>query len=106
VHKKVSVLSGGERVRCMLARMMLQQPNVLLMDGPTNHMDLESITALNNGLLKFEGSMIFSSHDVQFVSSLADRILELQPDGGYLDLGMGYEEYLADDSRHQRLGAA
>ncbi|MGD8861743.1 MAG: ATP-binding cassette domain-containing protein [Myxococcales bacterium] len=106
VHKKVSVLSGGERVRCMLARMMLQQPNVLLMDGPTNHLDLESITALNNGLLKFEGSMIFSSHDVQFVSSLADRILELQPDGGYLDLGMGYEEYLADDSRHQRLGAA
>ncbi len=77
-HKKSArVLSGGERVRCMLSRMMLQDPNVLLLDGPTNHLDLESITALNNGLLKFAGSMVVRSHDVQFVDSLVTRVLEL-----------------------------
>ncbi len=101
--KSASVLSGGEKVRCMLARLMLQDPNVLLLDGPTNHLDLESITALNNGLLKFKGSMIVSSHDVQFVDSLVTRVIEL---GGpvYYDLYMGYEEYLADDARLVRAG--
>ena len=77
VHKKVGVLSGGERVRCMLSRLMLQDPNTLLLNQPTNHLDLESITALNNGLLKSEVSMIFSCHDVQFVESLANRVIEL-----------------------------
>jgi ATPase subunit of ABC transporter with duplicated ATPase domains len=101
--KSANVLSGGEKVRCMFSRMMLQDPNFLLLDGPTNHLDLESITALNNGLLKFEGAMVFASHDVAFVDSLANRILELGPDT-YFDLGMTYEQYLADDARRARLG--
>jgi ATPase subunit of ABC transporter with duplicated ATPase domains len=99
--KSASVLSGGEKVRCMLARMMLQSPNALILDGPTNHLDLESITALNNGLLKYEGPMIFASHDVKFVESLATRILELTGDR-YFDLGMTYEQYLQDPERIAR----
>ncbi len=101
--KSANVLSGGEKVRCMFARMMLQDPNCLVMDGPTNHLDLESITALNNGLLQYEGSMVFACHDVKFVESLANRILELGPDGTYFDLGMTYEQYLADAGRLSRL---
>ncbi len=101
--KSASVLSGGEKVRCMLARMMLQDPNVLLLDGPTNHLDLESITALNNGLLKFSGSMVVSSHDVQFVDSLVTRVIELAGER-YYDLNMKYEEYLADQARLLRAG--
>ncbi|MEM9191042.1 MAG: ATP-binding cassette domain-containing protein [Myxococcota bacterium] len=100
--KSATVLSGGERVRCMLARMMLQDPNVLLLDGPTNHLDLESITALNNGLLKFKGSMVVNSHDVQFVDSLVTRVLELHGDE-YFDLQTSYEEYLEDPARKARL---
>jgi ATPase subunit of ABC transporter with duplicated ATPase domains len=103
--KKASVLSGGERVRCMLSRMMLQDPNVLVLDGPTNHLDLESITALNNGLLKFKGSLLVSSHDVQFVDSLVTRVIELDGER-YHDLNMGYEQYLADPARLARLGKA
>ncbi len=99
--KSANVLSGGEKVRCMFSRMMLQDPNFLILDGPTNHLDLESITALNNGLLKYEGSMIFASHDVQFVDSLATRVLELAPNQ-YFDLGMTYSQYLADDARKAR----
>ncbi len=105
VHKSAAVLSGGEKVRCMLARIMLQDPNVLLLDGPTNHLDLESITALNNGLLKFDGAMLFASHDLQFVESLADRVIEL--DGAQVfDLSMNYQEYLADEARKVRRGIA
>ena len=104
-QKSASVLSGGEKVRCMLSRAMLQDPNVLLLDGPTNHLDLESITALNNGLIKFEGSLIVASHDVQFVDSLVTRVLELGSKT-YYDLGMGYEEYLADPARLARIGKA
>lgn len=106
--KSPAVLSGGEKVRCMLARLMLADPNVLLLDGPTNHLDLESITALNNGLLKFPGSLIVSSHDVQFVDSLTTRVIELGhgPDGKpkFYDLHMGYEQYLADEARLARMG--
>ena len=105
-QKSARVLSGGEKVRCMLSRAMLQDPNVLLLDGPTNHLDLESITAMNNGLLKFEGSLLVASHDVQFVDSLVTRVLELGPDGSYLDLEMGYEAYLADEARLERVGRA
>jgi ATPase subunit of ABC transporter with duplicated ATPase domains len=105
VQKSARVLSGGEKVRCMLSRIMLQEPNVLVLDGPTNHLDLESITALNNGLLKFDGTMIFGSHDVQFVSSLASRVLELEG-GDFFDLDMGYDEYLADKTRLLRRGLA
>ncbi len=100
--KHVSVLSGGEKVRCMLSRMMLQDPNVLLLDGPTNHLDLESITALNNGLLKFEGSLVVNSHDVQFVDSMVTRVLELHGEA-HFDLEMSYEEYLADGARLARV---
>jgi ATPase subunit of ABC transporter with duplicated ATPase domains len=99
--KSARVLSGGEKVRCMLARMMLQDPNVLLLDGPTNHLDLESITALNNGLLKFQGSMVVSSHDVQFVHSLVTRVIELGADK-YYDVNTTYEDYLADEARIAR----
>lgn len=94
--KKVKVLSGGEKMRCMFARMMLKEANVLLLDDPTNHLDLESITALNNGLIQFPGTILFSSHDQQFVESIANRIIELTPNG-IIDREMTYEEYLEDE---------
>jgi ATPase subunit of ABC transporter with duplicated ATPase domains len=97
------VLSGAEKVRCMLSRLMLQSPNVLVLDGPTNHLDLESITALNNGLLKYESPMLFASHDVQFVSTLTNRVLELGPDK-WFDLGVTYDRYLEDPARLARMG--
>jgi ATPase subunit of ABC transporter with duplicated ATPase domains len=93
VLKKASVLSGGEKVRCMLSKMMLNGANVLLLDEPTNHLDLESITALNNGLINFKGSLIFSSHDHQFIQTIANRIFELTP-SGLVDKQMTYDEYL------------
>jgi ATPase subunit of ABC transporter with duplicated ATPase domains len=105
VHKKVQVLSGGERVRCMFSRLMLQDPNTLLLNQPTNHLDLESITALNNGLLRSEASMIFACHDVQFVESLANRVIEFSG-GTYYDLRMSYSDYLADGERLARAGRA
>ncbi|MET0342611.1 MAG: ATP-binding cassette domain-containing protein [Polyangiales bacterium] len=101
--KSASVLSGGEKVRCMVSRMMLQDPNVLLLDGPTNHLDLESITALNNGLVKFTGSVILSSHDVQFVDTLVTRVIELSGEK-YYDLNTSYEDYLHDEARLARVG--
>ncbi|MFD6441871.1 ABC-F family ATP-binding cassette domain-containing protein [Peribacillus sp. NPDC060186] len=93
VTKKASVLSGGEKVRCMLSKMMLSGSNVLMLDEPTNHLDLESITALNNGLISFKGSMIFSSHDHQFIQTVANRIIELTPKGT-IDKQISYDEYL------------
>ncbi|MEN8699922.1 ABC-F family ATP-binding cassette domain-containing protein [Bacillus infantis] len=93
VLKKASVLSGGEKVRCMLSKMMLSGANVLLLDEPTNHLDLESITALNNGLTSYKGSMIFSSHDHQFIQTIANRIIEITPNG-VVDKQMTYDEYL------------
>ncbi len=95
--KKASVLSGGEKVRCMFSRMMLQSGNVLVMDEPTNHLDLESIQALNNSLRDFDGTVLFSSHDLQFVDTIANRIIELTPTG-IIDKKMTYEEYLADEN--------
>ncbi|EXX87554.1 ABC transporter ATP-binding protein [Paenibacillus darwinianus] len=92
--KKASVLSGGEKVRCMLSKMMLSGSNVLLMDEPTNHLDLESITALNNGLIDFDGTLIFTSHDHQFVQTIANRIVEITPAGTVIDRMMTYDEYL------------
>lgn len=91
--KKVSVLSGGEKMRCMFSKMMLQTGNVLLLDDPTNHLDLESITALDEGLQKFGGSILFTSHDIQFIRSLATRIIEIQADGTMKNYDMGYDEY-------------
>jgi ATPase subunit of ABC transporter with duplicated ATPase domains len=93
ISKQINVLSGGEKVRCMLARMMLSNANVLLFDEPTNHLDLESITALNNALLQFPEVMLFTSHDHKFVATLANRIIELTP-GGVIDRTMGFDEYL------------
>lgn len=93
--KKTSVLSGGERVRCMLSRMMLAGANTLILDEPTNHLDLESITALNNGLIAFSEVILFASHDHEFVATVANRIVEITP-GGIIDRVMGFEEYLED----------
>ena len=94
VYKPVSVLSGGERVRCMLSRMMLSGANFLMLDQPTNHLDLESITAVNNGLINFPGNVIFTSQDHQFISTVADRIIEIHADGTISDYLCNYEEYL------------
>lgn len=94
--KKANVLSGGEKVRCMLARMMLSGSNVLIFDEPTNHLDLESITALNNGLINFKGTILFVSHDHQFVQTIADRIIEITPKG-LIDRQMTYDEYLESE---------
>ena len=91
--KKTSVLSGGERVRCMLSKMMLTGANTLILDEPTNHLDLESITALNNGLIAFPEVVLFASHDHQFVSTVANRIVEITPDG-IIDVMMDFEKYL------------
>jgi ATPase subunit of ABC transporter with duplicated ATPase domains len=93
--KKTKVLSGGERVRCMLSRMMLAGANAIVLDEPTNHLDLESITALNNGLISFSEVVLFSSHDHEFVSTIANRIVEITP-GGLLDRVMTFDEYLED----------
>jgi len=92
--KKTSVLSGGERVRCMLSRMMLSGANALILDEPTNHLDLESITALNNALMSFSEVVLFASHDHQFVSTIANRIIEITPDG-ITDVMMDFDDYLA-----------
>ena len=94
VYKPVNVLSGGEKVRCMLSRMMMFGSNVLLLDQPTNHLDLESITAVNNGLIDFKGVVLFTSHDHEFVQTVANRIIELLPEGGVIDRMTTYDEYL------------
>ncbi len=94
--KKAKVLSGGERVRCMLCRMMMSGANVMILDEPTNHLDLESITALNEGLIDFKGTLLFCSHDHQFVQTIADRIIEILP-GGIIDRQMTYDEYIENE---------
>ena len=93
--KKCTVLSGGEKVRCILSKTMLEEANFLVLDEPTNHLDLESITSLNNGLMDYQGSMLFTSHDHQFTHTIANRVIELTPNG-ILDKLMTYDEYLAD----------
>ena len=95
--KKVRVLSGGEKVRCLLSKMMISGANILILDEPTNHLDMESITALNNGLIKFPGVILFTSHDHQFVETTANRIMEILPDGTLIDKITTYDEYLASD---------
>ena len=94
VKKKPSVLSGGEKLRCMLSKMMLTNENVLLLNEPTNHFDLESFQALNNGLISYKGAMIFTSHDHQFIQTIANRIIEIREDGTIFDKQMTYDEYL------------
>ena len=95
--KKVKVLSGGEKVRCLISKMMICGANVLVFDDPTNHLDMESITALNNGLIKFPGVTLFTSHDHQFIQTTANRIMEIVPSGQLIDKITTYDEYLASD---------
>ncbi|ANE45615.1 ABC transporter ATP-binding protein [Paenibacillus swuensis] len=105
--KKASVLSGGEKVRCMLSKMMLNGSNVLILDEPTNHLDLESITALNNGLIDTDCTILFTSHDHQFIQTIANRIIEITPNG-IIDRQMSYDEYLESDeikALRQQMGA-
>ena len=94
VKKSPSVLSGGEKVRCMLSKMMLANSNVLLLDEPTNHLDLESIQALNEGLIRYKGAMLFTSHDHQFIQTIANRVIEIREDGSILDKQCTYDEFL------------
>jgi ATPase subunit of ABC transporter with duplicated ATPase domains len=109
--KPVNVLSGGEKVRCMLAKMMLSGANVLILDEPTNHLDLEAITALNEGLMAFPGVLLFNSHDHEFINSIANRIVEILPQsegagGGCIDRMMPFDDYLRDESVKQARAAA
>lgn len=104
VEKKVNVLSGGEKMRCMIARMQLQNANCLILDTPTNHLDLESIQAFNNNLVGFKGNILFSSHDHEFINTVADRIIELTPKGT-IDKLMSYDEYIHDEQiKEQKAG--
>lgn len=100
--KKAHVLSGGEKVRCMLAKMMLSGANVLIMDDPTNHLDMEAITALNKGLEEFPGTILFTSHDHQLVQSVANRIIEMTPKG-LVDKMITYDEYLEDEGLQEKV---
>ena len=104
VEKKVNVLSGGEKMRCMIARMQLQNANCLILDTPTNHLDLESIQAFNNNLIGFKGNILFSSHDHEFINTVADRIIELAPKGT-IDKLMSYDDYIHDEQiKEQKAG--
>jgi len=101
ILKKTTVLSGGEKVRCMLSKMMLQNPNVLTLDEPTNHLDLESIIAFNDSMIAFSGIVFFTTHDHQFMQSTANRIIEITPNG-MIDKLMTYDEYLQDERVKQQ----
>ena len=95
VLKKASVLSGGEKMRCMISRMMLKNANTMILDSPTNHLDLESIQAFNNTLKAFKGNILFSSHDHEFIQTVANRVIELTPNG-IIDKIMDYDDYITD----------
>lgn len=96
VFKKSSVLSGGEKVRCMLSRLMLQQGNVMMLEEPTGHLDLEAITSLNEGMIDYKGTILFTSQDHEITQTIANRIIEITPKG-IIDKLMSYDEYLADE---------
>jgi ATPase subunit of ABC transporter with duplicated ATPase domains len=100
-NKKVNVLSGGERVRCMIARMMIRNANVMLLDSPTNHLDLESIQAFNNTLVRFKGNILMSSHDHEFIQTVCNRVIEIGPKG-MIDKQMEYDDYISDESLTER----
>lgn len=104
VEKQVKILSGGEKMRCMIARMQLQNANCLILDTPTNHLDLESIQAFNNNLISFKGNILFSSHDHAFIDSIANRVIELTPKGT-IDKLMPYDEYIHDDKLKEQRNA-
>jgi ATPase subunit of ABC transporter with duplicated ATPase domains len=96
IYKKANVLSGGEKMRCMISRMMLSNANVLILDTPTNHLDLESIQAFNNTLTNFKGNLLMASHDHEFIQTVANRIIELTPNG-IIDKLMEYDDYISDE---------
>ena len=95
VTKEINVLSGGEKVRCILSKIMLQKSNTLLLDDPTNHLDLESITSLNDALIDFKGALVFTSHDHQFIQTIADHIIEVSANGVVERAETNYDEFLA-----------
>ena len=97
--KPANVLSGGERVRCMLAKMMLEQGNLVILDEPTNHLDLESITALNKGMVNFRGNLLFSTHDQEIIETVADRIIYIIDEDKYIDFTGTYQEYIEKYSK-------
>jgi ATPase subunit of ABC transporter with duplicated ATPase domains len=101
IYKNVSVLSGGEKVRCMIARMMIRNANVMILDTPTNHLDLESIQAFNNTLIKFKGNLLISSHDHEFIQTVCNRIIEIGP-GGMIDKQIEYDDYISDEKLIER----
>jgi len=101
IYKKVNILSGGEKVRCMIARMMIRNANVMILDTPTNHLDLESIQAFNNTLIRFKGNLLLSSHDHEFIQTVCNRIIEIGP-GGMIDKQMLYDDYISDESLTER----
>ena len=96
IQKKVNVLSGGEKMRCMISKMMLTDANALVLDTPTNHLDLESIQAFNNNLIKYPGNVFMSSHDHEFINSVCNRVIELTPNG-IIDKLMDYDDYIVDE---------
>ena len=96
IYKKASVLSGGEKMRCMISRMMLKNANCLVLDSPTNHLDLESIQAFNNTLKTFKGNVLMSSHDHEFIQTVCNRIIELTPNG-VIDKRMDYDDYIVSE---------
>ncbi len=104
IYKKVNVLSGGERVRCMISRMMIRNANVMILDSPTNHLDLESIQAFNNTLMKFKGNILMSSHDHEFIQTVCNRVIEIGP-GGMIDKETEYDNYIADENLLKRRAA-
>ena len=97
--KSVKVLSGGEKVRCMLSKMMLSGANLLMLDEPTNHLDIETITSLNTGLIEFDGVVLIRTHDHEFIQTLANRIIEFKEDGKYIDKMTTYDDYLEKKER-------
>ncbi len=104
IYKKASVLSGGEKVRCMIARMMIRNANVMILDSPTNHLDLESIQAFNNTLIKFKGNVLMSSHDHEFIQTVCNRVIEMGPKG-MIDKQMEYDDYVTDEKLMEKRNA-
>jgi len=96
IYKKASVISGGEKMRCMISRMMLKNANVMILDSPANHLDLESIQAFNNTLVNFKGNVLMSSHDREFIQTVCNRIIELTPHG-IIDKQMDYDDYVTSE---------
>ncbi|MDP4133952.1 MAG: ATP-binding cassette domain-containing protein, partial [Bacillota bacterium] len=100
--KSVSVLSGGEKMRCMFSKLMISNANVLLLDEPTNHLDLESITAVNNGMIAFKGTILFTSHDHKFIDTIANRVIEITP-SGIVDMVSTFDEFLDNDALQSKI---